>query len=69
MHSELLTPSLSITSPRSRWSIVPNCQNCEAFVTADFARVFGDNEGEVYRCTECTSFRELISGKTARPEP
>jgi DNA-directed RNA polymerase subunit RPC12/RpoP len=47
---------------------MPTCYNCEAFVTADFARVFGDNEDRVYRCTECTSYRALVAGEGGRAE-
>jgi hypothetical protein len=43
------------------------CKNCESFVTADFARVFGDNEGEVFGCADCTPFRELMTGESAIP--
>lgn len=35
------------------------CRNCGTRVTADFARVFGDNQGRVFHCHECnggTSF-------------
>jgi Zn finger protein HypA/HybF involved in hydrogenase expression len=46
---------------------VPNCRNCGAFVTPDFARVFGSNDGEVFGCPECTSFRALITGGSATP--
>ncbi|MFC4358995.1 hypothetical protein ACFO0N_13685 [Halobium salinum] len=29
------------------------CQNCQEPVTAQFARVFGDNEGRVFSCPQC----------------
>jgi protein-arginine kinase activator protein McsA len=29
------------------------CQNCHEPVTAQFARVFGDNEGRVFGCPQC----------------
>lgn len=48
---------------------VSNCRNCGAFVTTDFARVFGNNDGEVFGCPECTSFRALIAGGSATPAP
>lgn len=44
---------------------MPTCQNCDSFISSDFARVFGNNEGEVYACTECTAFTGLIAGKGA----
>jgi len=31
---------------------MPECQ-CGAFVTAEWARVMGDNNGEVHACIEC----------------
>lgn len=37
------------------------CTICGAFVTKDFARVFGDNDDEVHGCLECqdrTAIRE-----------
>jgi hypothetical protein len=46
---------------------VPICKNCESFVTADFARVFGNNDGEVFGCADCTPFRELMMGESAVP--
>ncbi|MEF8788660.1 MAG: hypothetical protein V5A61_00895 [Haloarculaceae archaeon] len=48
---------------------MPTCENCGAFVTPDFVRVFGSNEREVFGCTECTSLRVLKSGRGARPGP
>jgi len=33
---------------------MPACDNCGGFVTRDFARVFGDNEGTVQACLECS---------------
>lgn len=29
------------------------CQRCGSFVTPDFARVFGNNDDEVFGCYEC----------------
>lgn len=29
------------------------CQNCHEPVTAQFARVFGDNDGRVFSCPHC----------------
>jgi len=48
---------------------LPTCENCGAFVTPGFVRVFGSNDREVFGCTECTSLRVLKSGRGARPEP
>ena len=47
----------------------PHCQNCGAFVTRNFALVFGDNHDNVQGCIECqerTSVRE--GGVVASPE-
>lgn len=35
------------------------CDNCGVFVTADYARVFADNDGVVQGCPHCTAFSEL----------
>jgi hypothetical protein len=44
------------------------CHNCGTVVTYDFARVFGNNDQQVYGCPTCTSFRELMEGRGARPD-
>ncbi len=31
----------------------PKCENCDGHVTKDFARVFGNDENKVIRCTDC----------------
>lgn len=43
------------------------CNNCGAFVTQRFSRVFGDNDGEVYGCLDCGTARDLHNGKQRRP--
>ncbi len=43
------------------------CQSCGAFVTRDFARVFGNNNGQVFGCLECMSATDVKKGK-ARAE-
>jgi hypothetical protein len=45
---------------------VPECRRCGSFVTQEFTRVFGDNEGQVDGCVDCRSTRELTSGVTGR---
>lgn len=42
------------------------CQNCGAFVSARFARVFGDNDDRVYGCRECMTTTELFAGGPAQ---
>lgn len=44
---------------------LPTCQNCGEFVTSRFARVFGDNSGEVFGCFGCTSYETLAAGAGA----
>lgn len=43
------------------------CWNCGGHVTAQFARVMGDNDNEVYVCPECCGFRELSNGASGDP--
>ncbi|SFF91105.1 hypothetical protein SAMN04488063_0759 [Halopelagius inordinatus] len=38
------------------------CHNCEEFVTRDFVRVFGDEEGRVFGCPSCLTTRDLQNG-------
>lgn len=41
------------------------CQGCGESVTARFARVFGDNNDEIFACPACSTYRE-ITGNTGR---
>lgn len=34
---------------------MPECQGCGAHVSTRFARVMGDNNGEVHACLNCSS--------------
>jgi len=43
-------------------SNVSKCRRCGAFVSPQFARVFGDNDDQVYGCHECMSKTELYGG-------
>lgn len=43
------------------------CRNCGSFVTPDFARVFGNNDDEVFGCLECMTATDVKSGE-ARAE-
>ncbi|MFH5799071.1 hypothetical protein [Haladaptatus sp. DYF46] len=38
------------------------CRSCGSFVTRDFARVFGNNENEVFGCLECMTATEVKKG-------
>lgn len=31
------------------------CQYCESFVSKEFIRVFGDHQGQVFACPNCTA--------------
>ncbi|WP_440010455.1 DUF7563 family protein [Halomicrococcus sp. SG-WS-1] len=44
------------------------CRNCDAFVTPQFARVFGNNRNEVYGCFECMTATEVKKGRANHPE-
>lgn len=43
------------------------CLNCGAPVSRRFARVFGDNEDDVYGCPDCCGLNELCEGAAALP--
>lgn len=38
------------------------CRNCGAYVSSQFAKVFGDNDDEIHRCIECSTLRNLQQG-------
>ncbi|EJN57478.1 DUF7563 family protein [Halogranum rubrum] len=42
------------------------CSDCGAFVTSRFARVFGDNEDNIYGCRNCLPVRALAEGQASR---
>lgn len=44
-------------------------EDCEGVATDAFARVFGDNEGVIHCCPECSSQTEWKQGKPADLEP
>lgn len=48
--------------PTADTDTAPKCQNCDAQVTPQFARVFGDNRDVVHACPDCTTYRELQIG-------
>jgi len=45
---------------------VSECEHCGAFVTDDFARVFGDNQNRVDGCIECEG-KIGIDGRDTAP--
>jgi predicted nucleic acid-binding Zn-ribbon protein len=44
------------------------CKNCGASVSSKFARVFGNDEDEVFECPTCASFSALVRGRAAKSE-
>lgn len=43
----------------------PNCNVCGSTVSHRFAKIFGDNDDEIYGCLECSTKRVLHSGGAA----
>ena len=43
------------------------CETCGAYVTKQFVRVFGGNDGAVYGCMNCTTGRDLREGGGRAP--
>lgn len=41
------------------------CQHCESSVSANYARVRGDNDNVVHRCPNCTTLSALAHGLAA----
>ena len=39
-----------------------HCTTCDSFVTADFVRVFGTNDGQVFACPSCASMTDVTDG-------
>jgi hypothetical protein len=39
------------------------CLHCGSYATQRFARVFGDNDNDLYACLECTTMRALRNGE------
>ena len=50
-----LTPTLSGTT----------CEYCGNHLSDQYARVFGDQDGRVHRCSECDSETRLHAGSAA----
>ena len=44
------------------------CQHCNRSVSHDFVRVYGDENGEVHRCFECATGREISRGLATDPD-
>ncbi|NHN49994.1 hypothetical protein G9464_20710 [Halostella sp. JP-L12] len=41
---------------------MPQCENCDGYVTERFVRVFGDNEGRVFGCLDCIGATAVKNG-------
>jgi hypothetical protein len=46
---------------------MPECEVCEAFVSADFVRVFGNNDREVHGCPACMTATNILDGEATHP--
>jgi hypothetical protein len=46
--------------------IMSQCTYCDAFVSTDFVRVFGDENGRVYACPNCTANAGIQQVSTER---
>lgn len=68
-------PAADETALGTSWTVgdagqtATHCHNCGSHVTADFARVYGDNDGNVYACPRCVrAIAELRDGAAADPD-
>lgn len=55
-------------TPQSRGAetrSAPNCKVCGSSVSHRFAKIFGDNDDQIYGCLECSTKRVLHSGGAA----
>lgn len=43
------------------------CENCGEYVTKQFVRVFGANDGSLYGCMNCSTGRDLRDGGGKQP--
>ncbi len=53
--------------PRTGASHEHRCLSCDTYVSADFARVFGNNEDTIYACLNCTTLAALRDGQAVEP--
>lgn len=52
---------------RGRATATTTCQDCGATVSPRFVRVFGDNDGTVHGCLECSTYTDLANGECTDP--
>lgn len=43
------------------------CLGCDTHVSAEFARVFGDNDDTIYACLNCSTLSALRDGQAVEP--
>lgn len=57
-----------VTGTGREWSTNEHrCLGCDAHVSADFARVFGNNEDTIYACLNCATLSALRDGQAVDP--
>lgn len=61
---DTLHPQQTTTDHRSTKR---QCQNCGHYVTKQFVRVFGANDGSLYGCLSCLTLRDLREGGGKQP--
>lgn len=47
---------------------MPACDHCDSFVSADFARVFADDDGLIRACLECSGNAGIAKTTRTRAE-
>ena len=45
---------------------MPECENCGAYVTKEFVKVFGTNDGEVHGCLDCVGGTAVKNGASLK---
>lgn len=60
------TPVRLYTNPEAPTETT--CENCNTAVSADFARVFGNDDNQVFACRDCCTFDALTRGAAANPD-
>lgn len=66
MTASRLDGDLRRTGRRER-SSQHRCLGCDTHVSAEFARVFGNNEDTIYACLNCTTLAALRDGQAGEP--
>ena len=45
-----------------------HCTNCGSHISADYARLHEDADGDVHRCPQCATQREIFEGRATDPD-